>query len=132
MAQWGCLAVRLSMNADDLKGRTKQFALRVVRFVEGLPSTKACNVIGGQLLKAGTSVGANYRASCRAKSRPDFISKMKIVEEECDESIYWVELLVALGPVNTGMAMELISEGKQILSIVVASIKTARSHNSNA
>ena len=82
------------MNSDELKARTKQFALRVIRLVESLPRGRTADVIGKQLLRSGTSVGANYRAACRAKSTADFISKMGTVEEEADESLYWMELLI--------------------------------------
>ena len=82
------------MNQNEMKERTKKFALRVIRLVESLPNTKTSNVLGNQLLRSGTSVGANYRAACRAKSTADFISKLSVVEEEADESIFWIELLV--------------------------------------
>jgi four helix bundle protein len=77
------------MNKDQLKQRTKKFALDVIKFVELLPEGKAAVIIGGQLLRSGTSVGANYRAACRARSTADFIAKMGIVEEVLDESLYW-------------------------------------------
>jgi four helix bundle protein len=88
------------MDHENLKKRTKQFALDVIKFVEDLPPNRTCNIIGGQLLRAGTSVGANYRAACRSKSTADFISKMGTVEEEADESGYWAELLVDAGKVK--------------------------------
>ena len=78
----------------DLKLRTKQFALRVVKLVESLPQTQTARVFGGQLLRSSTSVPANYRAACRARSNADFIAKMGIVEEETDESVFWIEMLV--------------------------------------
>jgi four helix bundle protein len=83
-------------------------------------------VLGKQLLRAGTSVGANYRAAVRGKSRADFILKMGYVEEECDESLYWMEMLIESGPLKPKLASALMIEGEEILSIVVASIKTAR------
>ena len=82
---------------DDLKDRTKQFALRVIRLCEALPKGRTADVIGGQLLRCGTSVGANYRAACRARSPAEFIAKMGIVEEECDESLFWMELMIEAG-----------------------------------
>ena len=118
------------MEAENLKERTKSFALGVARVVAALPMNPGCHLLGGQLLRAGTSVGANYRASCRAKSRADFIAKLKIVEEECDESLYWMELLAEIGHVNAKSVEALMSVGNQILSIIVASIRTARSHAS--
>ena len=115
-----------SKRGENLKERTKQFALRIIEFVERLPKTNTTRVIGGQLLKAGTSVGANYRAACRARSTADFIAKMGIVEEETDESVYWLELLVAAGLAAFEEVLPLIDEANQLLSIAVSSIKTAR------
>jgi len=115
------------MNAEEFKARTKAFGLRIVRLVEALPKTRTSDVIGKQLLRCGTSVGANYRAACRAKSQADFVAKMKIVEEECDESVYWVELLVECGQVKEALVADLLKEANAILAMVVASVKTARS-----
>jgi len=115
------------MSVEDLKKRTRSFALEIIRFVEKLPHSRICRVVGDQLLRAATSVGANYRAACRARSRPDFIAKLKIVEEECDESLYWLELLMDAGSVERSEAGDLLEEGSEILSIIVTSIKTARS-----
>jgi four helix bundle protein len=110
----------------DLKERTRAFALRVIRLVDSLPQTSTGNVIGRQLLRSGTSVGANYRAACRARSTAEFCSKLGIVEEEADESIYWMELLIDANLVREDLLSGLIDEAGQLLSIVVASIKTAR------
>lgn len=82
------------MTPDYLKNRTKQFGLAVIRLVESLPKSLTAGIIGKQLLRAATSVGANYRAVCRARSKADFVAKLGIVEEEIDESGYWLELLV--------------------------------------
>ena len=82
------------MNYDDLKRRTKRFGLDVIKLVESLPKDQTCKILSNQLLRSGTSVGANYRAACRAKSSADFISKLGTVEEEADESGYWLEMLV--------------------------------------
>ena len=114
------------MNPEEFKSRTKTFALRIVRLVERLPNTRTSDVIGKQFLRAGTSVGANYRAACRARSVADFVAKMRLVEEECDESIYWIELLVESKQINRSLVEDLLSEANEILSMVVASIKTAR------
>jgi four helix bundle protein len=114
------------MNADDMKKRTRAFALRVIKLVESLPHTTAANVMGKQLLRCGTSVAANYRASCRAKSKADFIAKMGIVEEEADESIFWIEMLVDAEYLKRARVADLLDEGDQILAIVVKSINTAR------
>lgn len=116
-----------SMNADEFKNRTKTFAIRVIRLVEALPKNQTAKVIGNQLLRCGTSVGANYRAACCGKSPANFIAKMAIVEEECDESIYWMELITEAGMMNAKRLTDLIKEANEILSMVVASIKTARS-----
>ena len=112
--------------SQELKDRTKAFALRVIRLVEALPTGRTTDVIGRQLLRAGTSVGANYRAACRGKSRKDFVSKLGTVEEECDESLFWMELLVEAGLVPSDRLAALMTEADEILSIIVASRKTAR------
>jgi four helix bundle protein len=114
------------MEQYDLKERTKRFALQVIILVENLPKGKTSDIIGKQLLKSGTSVGANYRAACRAKSTADFISKMGIVEEEADESIYWMELLIEAGIVGTNKIESLLKEANELLAIAVSSIRTAR------
>jgi len=111
---------------DYLKKRTKLFALRVIRMFEALPKGKTADVIGRQLLRSGTSVGANYRASCRAKSPADFISKMGTVEEETDESIFWMELLIESGLIQERLLKDLMREAEEILAIVISSIKTVR------
>ena len=114
------------MNADAMKERTRTLALRVIHLVESLPNSKTADVIGKQLLRCGTSVGANYRSSCRAKSRADFIAKMGIVEEEADEIGYWVELLVESGLVERQRVADLLDESNQIVAMTVRSIQTAR------
>jgi four helix bundle protein len=114
------------MTQEEMKTRTKQFALRIIRLVENLPQARTADVIGKQLVRCGTSVGANYRASCRAKSTADFISKLAIVEEEADESIYWMELLIEANIVKENLLKSLINEANQILSIIVSSIKTLK------
>ena len=114
------------MDHNFLKERTKSFALNIIRLVESLPKGRAADVIARQLIDAGTSVGANYRAACRARSPSDFISKMGIVEEETDETIYWMELLVEAGLVNQNVISDLSEEANQILAMTVSSIKTAR------
>src|SRR5919108_168381 len=102
------------MNSNDMKKRTRAFALAIIRLVERLPSTVAGRVISHQLIRCGTSVGANYRAACRAKSQADFIAKMGIVEEEADESIYWLELLVDSGIVTAQNAAQLMKEAGEL------------------
>jgi four helix bundle protein len=111
---------------DELRNRTKTFALRVIILANSLPNTSVARIIRDQLLRAGTSVGANYRAAKRAKSTADFISKMGTVEEEADESMYWMELIVESGLMDEKMISELYQEADEILAMVVASIKTAK------
>jgi len=114
------------MKNENLKRRTKKFALDVIKLVESLPRDYTCRVLGGQLLRAGTSVGANYRAVCRAKSPADFISKFGTVEEEIDESGFWLELLVDSGKLDQATALPLIKESDELTAIAVSSINTAR------
>ena len=114
------------MNDDVLKNRTKQFAMRVIKLVESLPKTAFGKHAGRQLLRSGTSVAANYRAACRGKSKADFIAKMGIVEEEADESAFWIELMVETELVNFERVEDLLDEANQLVSIFVSSIKTAR------
>ena len=115
------------MTRAELMARTKAFALAVVRLVEDLPRGRTADVLGKQLLRAGTSVGANYRAACRARSRKEFIAKMGIVEEEADESQFWLELLTERGILAASeRASSLQREASQLVAITVSSIRTAR------
>ena len=114
------------MTRAEFVARTKQFALAVVALVEDLPAGRTADVIGKQLLRSGTSVGANYRAACRARSRREFIAKMGIVEEEADEAQFWLDLLIARGAIDTDRAVTLREEASQIVAITVSSIRTAR------
>lgn len=113
------------MTPDELKRRTKKFALDIVYFVRSLPIEDTSRLMGRQLLRAGTSVGANYRAACRAKSKVDMISKLKIVEEEADEAGFWLEIFEESGYASESLS-PLKQESYELLSIVVASIKTLR------
>ncbi len=115
-----------SLMASDLKQRTKEFALATVRLVERLPRGRAADVIGRQLLRSGTSVAANYRSARRARSRREFIAKMGIVEEETDESSFWLDLLVEAGLVPPGKVTGLRNEASELVAITVSSIRTAR------
>jgi len=110
----------------DFRQRTFRFGIRCVRLVESLPKSMAAQTRGRQLLRAATSVGANYRAAIRGRSRGDFISRMGIVEEECDEALYWVDVLVELGLTSEKRVQELRQEANEIIAITVSSIKTAR------
>jgi four helix bundle protein len=114
------------MSNENLKSRTKRFALDVIKLVERLPMSQTGRILSNQLLRAGTSVGANYRAACRAKSTADFISKMGTIEEEADESGYWLELLVDSGKLKLTEASGLIKEAGELTAITVASINTVR------
>ena len=114
------------MTKQELLQRTKSFALRVIKAVRSLPQDDVAEVLGRQLLRSGTSVGANSRAACRAKSTADFLHKLKIVEEECDESLYWMELLVESELLPLRRLEALIKEGDEILSIMVSAIKSTR------
>jgi four helix bundle protein len=114
------------MTQDEMKQRTKKFALRVIKLVESLPATRTSAVLGKQLLRSGTSVGANYRAACRAKSLPDFIAKLGIVEEEADESVYWIELLIDSNQIKLKLVESLLDEANQIVAIVVSALRTSK------
>jgi four helix bundle protein len=114
------------MNPEIFKKRTKNLTLGIIRLVETLPATKTANIIGKQVVRSATSVGANYRASCRAKSIADMINKLKIVEEEADETLYWLELLAESELVKAEKLTELIRETNEILSMTFASIRTLR------
>ena len=110
----------------DFRERTFQFGIRCARLVESLPKSMYSQTIGRQLLRAGTSVGANYRAAIRGQSRGDFVSRMGIVEEEWDEALYWIEVLVELGMTSSKRVEQLEVEPNEIIAITVSSIKTAR------
>lgn len=116
------------MTPDELKRRTRQFGLRVIRLVEALSKTQTAAVIGRQLVRCGTSVGANYRAACRGKSKADFIAKLGTVEEEADESIYWLEMLVEAKVVKFNQVEKLLVEANELTAIVAASRKTAKNN----
>ena len=114
------------MKHQNLKLRTKTFALKVIEFCESLPKDETSRVLGRQLLRAATSVGANYRAVCRAKSKADFISKFATVLEEADESAFWIELLLDSGRVRDERASPLLGEANELIAISISSINTAR------
>lgn len=114
------------MTREEMKNRTKRYANRIVKLCSALPGNWVAQTLGKQLLGCGTSVGANYRAVCRAKSNSDFINKLRIVEEECDESLFWMELLVDNNLIRPSRLRDLMKEADEILAIVVSSPKTAR------
>jgi four helix bundle protein len=114
------------MSKPDLKERTKRFALRILKLVDALPKTTAGRALASQIVRSGTSVAANYRAACRAKSPADFIAKMGIVEEEADETLFWLELLEESDLVSAANLISIKKEADELIAITVASIKTAR------
>ena len=120
------------MTKEEMKVRPKKYALRVIKAVQSLPENRVANVLGSQLLRSGTSVGATYRAACRAKSTADFVNKLKIVEEEGDESLFWMELLIESGVNPHRKLGELMKEGDEIVTITVAALKTTRLVNRNS
>jgi four helix bundle protein len=117
-----------SHRKEDLTTRTKAFALRVIRLYSSLPKTTEAQVLGKQLLRSGTSVGAHYREACRARSNAEFISKMEGGLQELDESVYWMELLIEAAIIKEARLTDLLSEADQLLSIFVSSVKTAKKH----
>jgi four helix bundle protein len=114
------------MDQNVLKKRTKQFGLRIMKLIGALPEDSVGRVIGNQLIRSGTSVGANYRASCRARSKAEFISKIGVVIEEADESCYWIELIVEGGLLPFERVESLLDEANQLTAIMVASRKSAQ------
>ena len=114
------------MDEKAFKDRTKKLALQIIELVEELPNRRTAVVIGRQLLRSGTSVGANYRAACRGRSTADVLSRLAIVEEEADESVYWMELLVQANIIPEAGVTELMRETNEIIAMTVASIKTLR------
>jgi len=110
----------------DLRQRTAAFAVDVVRLVERLPRSRTTDVLSRQLLRAGTSVAANYRAACRARSRREFIARLGIVEEEADEAMFWIGLLQETGHADRVHAAAIRQEAGELVAIIVASIRTAR------
>jgi four helix bundle protein len=117
------------MDEKTFKARTKKLAVAIIRQVDTLPRSLATDVIARQLVRSGTSIGANYRAACRAKSTPDMINKLKIVEEESDETEYWFELLAEAGLVSKNQIAGIYKETDEILSMTIASIKTLRARS---
>jgi four helix bundle protein len=120
------------MKPQELKDRTKEFALRVMRLVDALPRTAKGNAIAGQLVRSGTSVAANYRAACRARSRAEFISKIGVVEEEADETALWLELIIADKLLPEPKVAPLLAEANELVAIMAASFISARRRNGAA
>ena len=118
------------MDEKTFKARTKKLAVAIIKQMDKLPNSRAADVVARQVIRSGTSIGANYRAACRAKSTPDMINKMKIVEEEADETQYWLEILVEAGLVPKEQIADIHKETDEILAMTVASIKTLRNRKS--
>jgi four helix bundle protein len=118
------------MTEKELKTRTKQFALRIMKLVSSLPKTPEGRAIGGQLVRAGTSVGANYRAACRSRSRAEFAARIAVMEEEADESGYWMELLIEGGLMAANLVAPLLKESGELTAIASASRRSAKSKKS--
>jgi len=122
----------MKCDPDIMKRRTKDFALRILKLYRSLPRTDEARVLGNQLLRSSTSVGANYRAACRARSRVEFISKLGVVLEEADETVFWLELLGEANVFRAEKLDGLTKEANELVSIFVASLRTAKGANSAA
>ncbi len=116
------------MNESDLRQRTKQFGLHMMRLVDALPNTASGRAIASQLVRAGTSVGANYRAACRARSPAEFVAKLGVVVEEADECAYWLELIAEGGLLPQNQVELLLKEANELTAVMVASIRTVQSN----
>ena len=118
--------------AADLKARTKAFALRIFKLVDALPKTTQGRVVASQIVRSGTSVAANYRAACRARSRAEFIAKIGLVEEEADETLFWLEFIMDAGLVSTARIRPLTLEADEVVAIMAASRKSAIANRRSA
>ncbi len=112
------------MNERQMKKRTKDFAKKIILLCRKLPSNREGRLIGNQMFRAGTSVAANYRAACRGRSKAEFVSKLAIVEEEADETMFWLELIQEMNISNDSLVDDLLKESNEIVAIVVSSIRT--------
>jgi four helix bundle protein len=117
------------MTPKELKDRTKRFAVGIVRLCRELPTTVDGKTVGHQMIRSGTSVGANYRASCRARSRAEWIAKLGVVEEEADETLFWLEVAVEANLVSGNRAQALLKEADELTAIFVSSLKSAKTSN---
>jgi four helix bundle protein len=120
------------MTTDELKARTKEFALRVIRLVDVLPNSVKGRAIANQIMRSATSVAANYRAACRARSRAEFIAKIGFVEEEADETAFWLELIVESGIHSNEQIDPLLKEAGELVAIMAASRKSAIANRQSA
>ena len=119
------------MTPDELKSRTKVFAVRIIRLVAQLPRNLVGDVIGRQILRSGTSVGANYRAALRARSRAEFTARLAVAQEEADETLYWLALLAEAGVVKVERLKDLVQEANELIAIFTASLKTTKQPRRN-
>jgi four helix bundle protein len=119
------------MTAEELKQRTKRYSLWIIDLVEKLPNTIATRAVANQIIRSGTSVGANYRAACRARSDKEFIAKMTIVAEEADETLFWLEIIIDKHWANNGFAEQIWKEGNELTAIFVSSLKTIKQRSSS-
>ena len=119
------------MTTIELKNRLKELAIRIIRLVDKLPNTPAGRAIGNQIIRSGTSPAANYRAACLGKSDKDFLNKLKMVEEELDETLYWLELLMEVQLVKSELLVDLYKENEELLKIIVSSITTMKGRLNN-
>lgn len=117
------------MTPEEMKKRTKRFGLEIIQLVDTLGNSLAARVIGSQLVRAATSVGANYRSACKGRSKAEFIAKLGVAEEEADESAYWLEMLIESGLTKPALANKSLNEAAQLTAIIASSRKTAKSRN---
>ena len=115
-----------TMNEEQMKTRTKEFAKSIIRLCRLLPNNREGRLIGNQIFRSGTSIAANYRAACRARSTADFVSKLAIVEEEADETLFWLEIIKEMKILDDAFIDSLMKENDEIIAIIVSSIKTVR------
>lgn len=114
------------MNQDDLKKRLKKFALRIIKLSEKLPNNNTGNTIAKQIIRSGTSPGANYRAACLGKSDKDFLNKLKMVEEELDETLYWIEIIIDSELIKSNLLDDVIKENQELFKIIASTIVTMK------
>ncbi len=119
------------MNKEGLKKRTKQFALRIIKLARALPNISEGFVVKNQILRSGTAVGANYRASCRARSDAEFIAKLGTVIEGADETVFWLEIIVESGMINSELLSSLLQEANELTAIFVSTVKKKKQNLKN-
>jgi four helix bundle protein len=119
------------MNRDDLKTRTKDFGLRVMKVVDALPNSISGRAIAAQLIRSGTSVGANYRSACRGRSSAEFTAKLGVVIEEADESAFWLEIIIEAALLKSALVQPLLEEASELVAIFTASVRTTKAKSSS-